>query len=101
FNRIGRRARQLTRTGDSIGAVAVAPDSRSVVFTTSGTEGGRTVQSIWSIGLDGDRLTRLTQGGLPSPDEETPPVFRGFGGFASLQLTRDGRSLFYLQANRI
>src|SRR5262249_7432469 len=49
FPRIGRRARQLTRTADAIGSVAVAPDSKTVVFTTSGTEGGRSVQSVWSV----------------------------------------------------
>ena len=34
---------------------------KTVVFTTSGTEGGRSVQSIWSMELDGEQLTRVTQ----------------------------------------
>jgi tricorn protease len=102
FNRIARRSRQLTRVGDDIRSLAVTPDSRSVVFVTSGTEGGRSVQSIWSIGLDGDRLTRLVQAGLPSPSEEGPPRgFRGFGGVSSLQFPRDGRTLYYRQGEGI
>jgi tricorn protease len=102
FNQIGRRARQLTRTADSIGALAVAPDSRIVVFTTTGTEGGRSVQSIWSLSLDGERLTRVTQSGRPTEEEERPPAgFRGFGGFAALQFSRDGRTLFYRSGNGI
>ncbi len=103
FNRIARRARQLTRTGDNIGAMAVSPDSRSVLFVTSGTEGGRTVTSIWSQGLDGQRLTRVTQTGLQTEGEGGPPRgFGGFGGgFSSLQFSKDGRSLFYRQGNGI
>jgi tricorn protease len=103
FDRMARRVRQLTRTGDSIGSMAIAPDSRTLVFTTTGTEGGRSVQSIWSIGLDGDRLTRLAQGGRQAEEEEEGPRrFGGFGrGFSALQFARDGRSLFYRQANNL
>jgi tricorn protease len=103
FQRMARRARQLTRVGDTIGALAISPDSRMLYFVTSGTEGGRSVQSIWSIGLDGDRLSRVAQSGTPTPDEEGPPTrFGGFGsGFTSLQLARDGRTLFYRQGNGI
>src|SRR5205814_4598405 len=73
FNRIGRRARRLTRTADAVGSVAVSPDGRAVVFGTTGIEGGRPVQSIWSVQLDGSRLTRLTQSGAGGDGEEGPP----------------------------
>jgi tricorn protease len=101
FNRIGRRARQLTRTGDSVGAMAISPDSRTLVFSTSGTEGGRSVQSLWSMGLDGERLTRVTQAGQPAEGDESPRGFGRFGGFSSLHFAKDGRSLFYRQGNGI
>lgn len=101
FERIGRRARQLTRTADSIGSMALTPDSRSLLFVTTGTEGGRPVQSIWAQQLDGNRLTRVAQAGRSSEDEE--PTGRGgfFGGISSLQPTRDGRSVFFRQGGGI
>ncbi len=103
FEHIARRARQLTRTEDAIGGMIVTPDSRTLVFTTSGTEGGRRVQSIWSLQLDGpQRQNRVAQSGRPSADDEgAPRGFGGFGGFSSLQITRDGRTLFYRQGNGI
>jgi tricorn protease len=97
FKEIGRRARQLTRSADAVGSLVVAPDSRTVVFTTTGTEGGRQVQSIWSIGIDGEGLTRVSQASRQAADEEGPPV----GGLASLQFVRDGRTLYYRQGNGI
>jgi len=41
FDRLDRRTRQLTRSGDTVLGLAVAPDGRSVVFVTTGVEGGR------------------------------------------------------------
>ncbi|HEY7315827.1 MAG TPA: S41 family peptidase [Gemmataceae bacterium] len=102
FDRIARRARQVTRSGDAVGALAVAPDSKSLVFVTSGVEGGRSVQSIWSVALEGRQPPRrLTQSGRGSEDEETPRGRRGFGGLGSLQFAKDGRTLFYRQGNNI
>lgn len=103
FDRIERRARQLTRSGDSIGSVAVAPDSKSLVFVTSGVEGGRNVQSIWQFTFEGDRTSRLTQTASQS-DENGPPApgrGAGGGGYGSLQFAKDGRSLFYRQGRNI
>jgi tricorn protease len=102
FDGLERRARQLTRSGDTVGTVAISPDSRTVVFTTSSTEGGRPVQSIWSIGIDGSGLARVAQAARPAGDEEAPPAGRfGGGGLSSLQFTRDGRTLYYHQGNGI
>jgi tricorn protease len=101
FNRIGRRARQLTRSGDAIGNMAIAPDGRTVVFTTSGTEGGRPVRSIWSVQIDGDKLTRVTQSGRASEEGATPRRFGGLGGFSALQFSKDGRTLFYKEGRGI
>lgn len=103
FNRIGRRARQLTRSGDAVGSVAVTPDSRSVIFVTTGTEGGRNVTSIWSVSMDGERTTRVTQSTRGADDAEGPPQRGrgGPGGFSSLQFSKDGRSLYYHQGRGI
>jgi tricorn protease len=102
FNRIGRRARQLTRTADIIGSMAVSPDSKTVVFTTSGTEGGRPVQSIWSANLESEQVTRLTQSGRPSDAEQAPRGFLGgLRGFTALQFPKDDRVLYYRQGRGI
>jgi tricorn protease len=100
FNRIARRGRQLTRTADTITNLAMAPEGKSVVFITSSTEGGQPVQSIWSMVLDGERPTRLTQTVLPE-EEDGPPRPGGAGGLSSLQFAKDGRTLFYRQGNGI
>jgi tricorn protease len=102
FDRISRRARQVTRSGDTVGAMAVSPDGKTLVFVTSGVEGGRSVQSIWSASLESNQPPRrLTQAGRGS-DEEGAPSGRGrFGGLGSLQFAKDGRTLFYHQGSGI
>jgi len=99
FDRIERRARQLTRSGDAIREVAVAPDSRSVAFVTGGVEGGRQVQSIWSVTFEGERVTRLQQSTSQVDEDGGPPAAFGRGGvgYSSLQYANDGRTLFYRQ----
>jgi tricorn protease len=103
FDKMARRIHQLTTTGDTIGSMAISPDSKTLVFVTTGTEGGRPVNSIWSLQLEGQRLTRVVQGSRPTPDAEGPPVPTrgGFGGFNSLQITKDNRTLFYRQGTGI
>ncbi len=102
FDRMSRRAHQVTRSGDAVGAMAISPDSKTLVFVTNGVEGGRAVQSIWSVSLESRQPPRrLIQVGRSS-DEEGPPSFRGrFGGLGSLQFAKDGRTLFYHQGNGI
>lgn len=99
FDRMDRRARQLTRSGDAIREVAVAPDSRSVAFVTGGVEGGRQVQSIWSVTFEGERVTRLQQSTSQADEDGGPPAAfgRGGAGYSSLQYAKDGRTLFYRQ----
>jgi tricorn protease len=102
FDQIARRARQVTRSGDAVGAMAVSPDGKTLVFVTTGVEGGRSVQSIWSASLESNqpprRLTQISR----SSDEQKTPSFRGrFGGIRSLQFAKNGRTLFYHQGNGI
>jgi tricorn protease len=103
FDRMARRARQVTRSGDAITGMAVAPDSKTLVFITTGVEGGRPVQSIWSVALEGrQEPRRLTQASQPADDEGGPPAFAGRrGGLGSPQFARDGRTLYYHQGNNI
>jgi tricorn protease len=102
FERLSRRARQVTRSGDAVGSMAVTPDGKTLIFVTTGVEGGRSVQSIWSVSLESAQpARRLTQAGRSS-DDEGPPSFRGrFAGLGSLQIAKDGRTLFYRQGGGI
>ncbi len=101
FEGIARRTHQLTRSADSISTLAVGRGNL-VAFGTSGTEGGRRVQSLWTISIAGERLTRVAQSTPPSTEEEGPPTGRGFaGGFTALQFSADGRALFYRQGSNI
>src|SRR5262249_23756673 len=76
----------------------------SVAFVTSNVEGGRPVTSIWSVSLETQQVTRLTQAAAPAEEPEGPPVPRGGfggGGISSLQFTEDGRTLYYPHGNRL
>jgi tricorn protease len=103
FDRMSRRARQLTRTGDTVTGMAVSPDSKTLVFITTGVEGGRPVQSIWSLALEGaQEPRRLTQASRPTEDAEGPPALAGRrNGLGSLQFAKDGRTLYYSQGTSI
>ncbi len=103
FTNMGRRARQLTKVGDNISSFTVSPDSKSVVFVTSGTEGGRTVQSIWSMNMAGGQPTRVVQSSMADPDAMPPAKGGGFGGggLTALQFAKDGKALYYKQGKSI
>jgi tricorn protease len=106
FTKIGRRTRALTKAGDNVGNVAITPDSKTVVFTTSGVEGGRNVQSIWSISIDGGTATRVVQAAPQDPEGAAPPPGKkggggAGGGLGSLQFAKEGRTLFYKQGKSI
>jgi tricorn protease len=102
WNKIGRRSRQLTKVADNVGTLAVSPDGKIVVFNTGGTEGGRRVNSIWSISIDGGNPARVTQEAPPEPEEGAPPQFGGFGGgFSAMQFSKDGKTLYYKQGKSI
>ncbi|HEX4592595.1 MAG TPA: S41 family peptidase [Gemmataceae bacterium] len=103
FDHLDRRVRQITTTADRISGITLSPDGKTVAFVTSGVEGGRSVNSIWTAALDGERTTRVTQGGAQTDEEGAPPnPFRfGFGGFSGLQYAKDGRTLYYRQGRGI
>jgi tricorn protease len=102
FDGIARRARQVTQTGDTVGAMAVTPDSKTLVFSTTGVEGGRPVQSVWSVALEGRaEPRRLTQVARSTDEADGPPARGGRGGIGSLQIAKDGRTLYYREGEGI
>jgi tricorn protease len=96
-----RRTRQITRMPFPISNYTVAPDSRTIVFVTSEPAGPASVPVIYSVQDDGKRLTRVTSGQPPS-EEGGPGGGGGFGGgISSLNISRDGRTLFFSERDGI
>lgn len=98
-----RRTRQVTRMPFGALNFTIAPDSRTIVFVTSEPAGLRNVPVIYSIQEDGRRLTRVASG-QGGGDEEGGGRggFGGFGGgITGLNITRDGRSLFFREGSSV
>lgn len=98
-----RRTRQITRMPFPISNYTVAPDSRTIVFVTSEPAGVASVPVIYSIQDDGKRLNRITSGQPPSEDGDGPPGGGGGfgGGISDLNISRDGRTLFFRERDGI
>lgn len=95
-----RRTRQITRMPFPISSYAVAPDSRTLVFVTSEPAGTTNVTVIYSIQDDGKRLARVLSGQPPS--EDGGQGGGGFGGgISELNVSRDGRTLFFSERDAI
>jgi tricorn protease len=82
---------------------AIAPDNRTIVFVTTEPAGIRNVPVIYSIQEDGRRLTRIIAGEPPSSEEGGPPSggFGFGGGINNLNISRDGRTLFFKEGSSI
>jgi len=93
-----RRIRQVTRISDNITTAVPAPDSRSYVFVATGDEDGRPVSAIYTIQATGEQMRRLTTS-QPPAEGDGPPTFGG--GIGSLQFSKDGRTLFFMEGGRL
>jgi tricorn protease len=98
-----RRTRQVTRMPFAVFNFAVSPDNRTIVFVTTEPAATRQVPVIYSIQENGRRLTRVTSGGGPGGDDDGGPGggFGFGGGISSLNITRDGRTLYFREGNSI
>jgi len=97
-----RRTRQITRMPFPVSSYAVGPDSRSIVFVTSEPAGLATVPVVYSIQDDGKRLARILSGQPPSEEGGQGGGGGGFGGgISELNISRDGRTLFFSERNAI
>jgi tricorn protease len=100
-----RRTRQLTRMPSAVFNYAITPDSRTIVFVTSELAGLRNAPVIYSIQEDGRRLSRLTTGQGAGGDDEGGRGRGGFGGFGGgigdLNITRDGRALYFREGQSV
>jgi tricorn protease len=96
------RTRQVTRMPFAISQYLIAPDSRTIVFVTSEPAGQANVPVIYSIQDDGRRLARITTGQPPNQDGDGGGGGGGFGGgIGELNITRDGRTLFFRERDGV
>ncbi len=103
FDGMDRRINEITHLTDNISTVVPSPDSRSYAFIAAVDVEGRPVSTLYIIQADGSSLRRLTQAAPAAEDENAPPAAAGAGpgGITSLQFSRDGATLFFLERNGI
>jgi tricorn protease len=98
-----RRTKQLTRMPFPVTFYNVSPDGRTLVFATIEPAGLASVPVIYSIQDDGKRLTRVTAGTTPGAAGDGQPPTPGGGGFgggvSNLNVSRDGRTLFFQEGD--
>ncbi len=98
------RTRQITRMPFPVFNFRVTPDSRTIVFVTTEPAGTANIPVIYSIQEDGRRLTRITSGAPPNDDnaDGAPGGGGGFGGgINELNISRDGRTLFFREREAV
>ena len=95
------RTRQITRMPFPISTFTIAPDSRTIVFLTSEPGATASVPVIYSIQDDGKRLTRVAAGQPPPADGEGGGGGGFGGGISNLNVSRDGRTLFFAERSGI
>lgn len=107
WSNLERRIKKLTSMSGAVSNVVPAPDSRTYAFRSAG--GGTTgtpaagaaegASSLYVIGADGTRLTRLN---TTAPGSEAGGRRGGFaGGSGEPQWARDGRTIYVLQGGGI
>src|SRR6185503_18281328 len=98
-----RRTRQITRMPFAISQFTVTPDSRTLIFVTSEPSATASLPVVYSIQDDGRRLTRVASGAPPKGDGDGPPGGGGGcgGGISNLNVSRDGRTLFFSERDGI
>jgi tricorn protease len=96
-----RRTKQITRMPFPISNFTITPDSRTLVFVTSEPAATFTLPVIYSIQEDGKRLTRVAAGAPPTGDGEGGGGGGFGGGISDLNISRDGRTLFFRERDGI
>ena len=100
FVGLQRRIHKVTRLSDDIVSAVPSPDSRTYAFVAVGDSEGRPVSMLYTIGADGEGLRQITQS-QPPPEEGAPGGGFGMGGISSLQFSRDGREIYFLERQGI
>jgi tricorn protease len=103
FAGLKHRTRQVTRMPFPVFNYTIAPDSRTVIFVTSEPAGIASVPVIYSIQDDGKRLSRIIAGQPPNEGADGGPGGGGGfgGGVSNLNVSRDGRTLFFQERDGV
>ena len=97
-----RRTRQITRMPFPILTYTIAPDSRTIVFVTTEPAGPASIPVIYTVQDDGRRLSRVTAGQPPTDGDGPGGGGGGFGGgVGDLNISRDGRTLFFRERDGV
>ncbi len=107
WNGLKRRTRQVTRMPFGVQSYTPSTDSKTLIFVTSEPAGLRNTPVLYTIQDDGRRMNRL--GGAPVGSDEGGRGGRGGrgggggfgGGINTLNVTRDGRTLFYMEGGSV
>src|SRR5207245_9688285 len=96
---------QFTRMPSPLLDYVVSPDTHTLVFATVEPAGQFNTPVIYSVQDDGRRLTRITSGAAPGGEAGQEPPTPGGGGFrggiSGLNISRDGRTLFFKEGEYV
>jgi tricorn protease len=102
FDGMEHRINQITHLTENISTAVPSPDSRSYAFVSAVDVDGRSVSTLYLVQADGSQLRRLTQSTPATEDENAPPAGApAAGGISSLQFSRDGANLFFMERNGV
>jgi tricorn protease len=93
---VKRRTRQISNMPFSINGYTSSPVGRTIAFITTEPSAQRTVPVVYAMRDDGRRLTRLYAGAVGGGEGDA-----GAGGIGGLQVTRDGRTLYFREGRRL
>jgi tricorn protease len=101
-----RRTRQVTHLPTAVFNYTPSRDGKTLVFVTTEGTGGRGTPTIYTIQDDGKRLNRIATGSAPPAEDDAPRGPRGGrgfgrGGIGNLNVTRDGRSLYFQEGRSV
>jgi tricorn protease len=100
-----RRTREVTRMPSGVQGYVAGTDSRTLIFVTSEGAGLRQTPVIYSTGDDGRRQVRIAaaggEGGGGGRGGRGGGGGGGGGGIRALNLTKDGRTLFYEEGGSV
>jgi tricorn protease len=100
FDGITRRAHQVTHLSDNIRSITVSPDSRLYAFVAIADRDGRPVNTLYTIPEDGSQVTTITTS-QRGDGEEGGGGGPGQDAISSVNFSKDGRSLFFMEGQGI